>query len=213
MKTHPIKCFLFFLFFLQLQCYHSEKDDLSALTLLSQNSSPVRITILGDSLSQWSDSFGLKQKLNASYLISDISIAGHDSKLWLEDLSKAEAIQTDIWIIELGTNDASYYGTTDFKERYSEILRRLEQRSYSYFILSAVPKTNQVGLQSSISINNEIIRDIVKINPKYRLADLETIFTKAANTLTLYSLADPIHPNRVGYELIGEEYRRILLGL
>jgi lysophospholipase L1-like esterase len=194
-------------------CYHTEKDNLSLLTLLNQNASPIRITIVGDSLSQWSDSFGLKTKLPATYQITDLSIAGYDTELWLEDLSKAESVATDIWIIELGTNDASYKGTTFFRERYTEILKRLEQRSYSYFLLSAIPKTNQVGLHNTISINNEVIRELVKSNTRYRLVDLEVVFTNASVNTTLYSLTDPIHPNQIGYELIGEEYRKILLGL
>jgi len=213
MKINSLKYLFPFFLFLLLNCYHTKQDNLSILTLLSQNTSPVRVTIVGDSISQWSDSFGLKQKLGSAYSVSDVSVAGYDTKLWLEDLAKAEVITTDIWIIELGTNDAIYNGTTGFKERYTQIIRRLEQRAFSYLILSAVPKTNQTGIHEPISLNNETIRDLVKSNAKYRLADLELAFNQASSNLTLYSVADPIHPNQIGYELIGEEYRRILFGL
>jgi acyl-CoA thioesterase-1 len=206
------RLFFFSILLLFVQCYHSKKEDIALLTLLSQNSSPIRVTIIGDSLSQWSDSFGLRQKLPSSYQITDVSIAGSDTILWLEDLSRAESIPTDIWILQIGTNDASYRGTSLFKERYSEILARLERRSYSFLLLSAVPKTNQEGLHDSILANNEVIRELVKTNARYRLVDLEKAFSNQPN-LILYSVADPIHPNQVGYEIIGEEYRKTLLGL
>ncbi|WP_167883563.1 SGNH/GDSL hydrolase family protein [Leptospira ognonensis] len=194
-------------------CYHSKKDDLSILTLLSQNAPPVRVTIVGDSLSQWSDSFNLRQKLPSSYTITDVSRAGYDTIMWLEDLALAEAIATDIYIVEIGTNDASYNGSRDFLNRYSQIIRRLEQRSNSFLILTAVPKTNQTGLHEAIQTNNTSIREFVKTNGRYRLADLELVFTSASENLTLYPITDPIHPNLIGYNLIGEEYRKILLGL
>lgn len=208
-------CFrlLFLIPFAITNCYHSKKEDLTLLTLLSQNAPSVRVTIVGDSLSQWSDSFGLRQKLPSSYTITDVSRAGYDSIMWLEDLAIAESVPTDIYIIEIGTNDASYNGTRDFLNRYTQIIRRLEQKSNSFLILSTVPKTNQTGLHESIQSNNISIREFVKTNNRYRLADLESLFSSASENLPLYPISDPIHPNQIGYTLIGEEYRKILLGL
>ncbi len=206
--------FLLFLFYFgSANCYHSSKDNIEILTLLSQRSATVRVTIVGDSLSQWSEGFNIKTRLPTSYQVQDISKAGYDTELWLSDLAIAESIPTDIWVIELGTNDASYKGTRGFKDRYNQILSRLEQKNFSYFVLSAVPKTNQIGLHEPITANNQSIREMVLSNPKYRLADLEKVFNTASETISLYSIADPIHPNQIGYDLIGEEYRKILLGL
>ncbi|MCZ8156611.1 MAG: SGNH/GDSL hydrolase family protein [Leptospira sp.] len=213
MKKQSLKIlFLCCLGNLFLNCYHSKKEDIAILILLSRQSSPIRITVVGDSLSQWSDTFGLKNKLPASYQITDVSKAGYDTTQWLTELSVVESIPTDIWIVELGTNDASYYGTNGFLERYTQLIERLSNRPFSIFLLSTVPITNQVGLHQSIQKNNESIRALVQSNQKYRLADLEQAFSNTGNATGLYSIADPIHPNQIGYEIIGETYRKILLG-
>ncbi|GBF51508.1 GDSL-like protein [Leptospira ryugenii] len=196
-----------------ISCYKQNQNDIGvSLALLNQNST-IKISILGDSLSQWSDAFGLKGKLSSRYQITDLSVAGYDTRNWLNDLPRAEQLPTDVWIIELGTNDASYTGTSGFLERYKEILTQLTINKSPYFILSAVPRTKQTGLFESILTNNQRIRELVAENPRYRLADLDLVFQKSGNSENLYPLADPIHPNQLGYDLIGNEYARILLGL
>lgn len=47
--------------FLLIGCYHSDKPTNQYLSLLAGVSMDRRITIVGDSLGQWSDGFGLKQ--------------------------------------------------------------------------------------------------------------------------------------------------------
>ncbi|MDZ4724979.1 MAG: SGNH/GDSL hydrolase family protein [Leptospira sp.] len=212
MKKNYLSILSLFSILLHINCYKSKKDDFYLLTLLNHSANPIKVTVLGDSLSQWSNTFGLSQKLPSTYKVTDLSVAGYDTALWISELSRAEIVPTDIWIIELGTNDASYSGTNGFKERYMEILNRLKQRTFSYFLLSTVPKTNQNGLHQSILSNNEVIRELVKTDPAYRLADLEKVFSEKSDSVILYPLNDPIHPNGIGYELIGEEYRKLLLG-
>ncbi len=200
----------FVLFF--IGCYSSKKDTPALLALLNQPTSSYQITIVGDSLSQLSDGFGLKHKLPTSYSIRDMSVTGYGTEDWLVQSPKLEALSTDIWLIELGTNDANLYGTTNFLARYKELLSRLEKNSISIFVLTAVPLTDYVDLRPSIKANNQSIRDLVQTKPNYKLADIEKVFSAYTGVPPLYSLNDPVHPNQLGLEIMGNEYQRTLLG-
>ncbi|TGN11151.1 SGNH/GDSL hydrolase family protein [Leptospira ilyithenensis] len=207
LRQIPISFVLLF-----IGCYSSKKDTPIILALLNQPTSSYHITIVGDSLSQLSDGFGLKYKLPTSYSIRDMSVAGYGTEDWLVQSPELEALSTDIWLIELGVNDANLYGTTNFLTRYKELLSRLEKNSISLFILTAVPLTDYVDLRPSIKTNNQSIRDLVQTKPNYKLADIEKVFSTYSGLPPLYSLNDPVHPNQLGLEIMGNEYQRILLG-
>lgn len=184
------------------------------LALLNSNPSltTYQVTIVGDSLSQLSDGFGLKHKLSTSYSVKDMSIAGYSTQDWLMESPKLEALSSDIWLIELGTNDANIYGTSGFITRYKELLSRLEKKSISILVLTAIPLTDYVNLQPLIKENNEQIRELVRTKPNYKLVDMEKSFSSYSGTAPLYSPNDPIHPNALGLEIMGNEYQRLLLG-
>ncbi len=194
-------------------CYDSKQNNDSLQSLLTVSTVPIRVTVVGDSIAQLSDGFGLKAKLPNNYSVTDVSIAGYNISSWLENSSHIEGIPTDIWIVELGTNDALSQGTYKFRENYSELLNRLELKNPSFIVLSTVPLTEQVGIQTSVRENNETIRNLAGNKATYRLADLEKLFSNHSGQLLLYSVDDPIHPNQIGMEMIGEEYRKLLLGL
>lgn len=187
-------------------CYTSEKDNLSSLLYLLTNESKS-LLILGDSLSERSDSFGLQSKLASSYTIKDISVSGRDIPIWMNDIGTILANKSDVIIVNLGTNDASYSNSSAFPENYNRLIEFLESSHHWLIILTQVPPTNDPILQSRISVNNQWIKDNYPNNTK---VDLEEIFYKNWS-LPLYPSTDPIHPNPIGYELIGEAYRKTLL--
>ncbi len=202
--------FFFISFIFLLNCYHEKKNQYTNLFLLSKIKSVnniIQLNIIGDSLSERSSSFGLKQKLGASFQINDYSISGRNVPDWLGDISRPFKIAPNLIIIELGTNDAYFEGNYNFFEKYNFLIKEIELRSNAKIFLSLVPETNQNGIQSIIKKNNFQIKTL---EAKYSIVDLETIFRKNG-LVNLYPLQDPIHPNSVGYELIGEEYKRIIL--
>jgi lysophospholipase L1-like esterase len=189
-------------------CYTSKKEDFSSILYLLTNSTQS-VLILGDSLSERSNSFGLKEKLGSSYTITDISVSGRDIPIWLNDTGTILANKSNIIIVNLGTNDASYSGVSTYPENYRNLIQFLESSHNWLIILSQVPPTNDGILQSRIAINNQWIKNTY---PDKVLVDLETIFYQNWS-LPLYPTTDPIHPNPIGYELIGEAYRTALLRL
>lgn len=167
----------------------------------------IQVNIIGDSLSERSSAFGLKQKLGASYQVNDYSISGRNVLDWLNDISRPFQVAPNLIIIELGTNDAYFEGAYNFLEKYNLLIKEIELRSNTKIYLTLVPETNQVAIQSIIKKNNSQIKTL---ESKYTLVDLETLFRKTGLT-NLYSPQDPIHPNSIGYDLIGEEYKKIIL--
>ncbi|TGL39229.1 SGNH/GDSL hydrolase family protein [Leptospira perdikensis] len=172
-----------------------------------------RITIVGDSLGQWSDGFGLKTKLPSEYKVTDISVAGYTIEDWLQNKNRMNAIPTDLWIIELGTNDAMVYGTNGFEVRTKELISFLESSLSSKVILTTIPLTNMTSIRETIRINNQTIRQLKEKKTNVDYVEIESIFESYSGTIPLYPISDPIHPNQIGYELMGEAYRKKILGI
>ncbi|PJZ47413.1 SGNH/GDSL hydrolase family protein [Leptospira brenneri] len=172
-----------------------------------------RITIVGDSLGQWSDGFGLKSKLPSEFKVTDISVAGYTTEDWLQNKNRMNEIPTDLWIIELGTNDAMVYGTNGFESRTKELISFLESAQTSRILVTAIPLTNMVSIQETIRTNNQILRNLKDTKPNVDYVEIESIFETYSGSLPLYPVSDPIHPNQIGYELMGEAYRKKILGI
>lgn len=194
-------------------CYHSDKPTNQYLSLLGGISLNRKITIVGDSLGQWSDGFGLKTKLPAEFKVTDISVAGYTTEDWLQNKNRLNTIPTDLWILELGTNDAMVYGTSGFESRTRELISFLESSQVSKVILTTIPLTNMASIRETIRTNNHTIRELKENKPSIDYVEIEAIFESNPDGLPLYPVSDPIHPNQTGYEIMGEAYRKKILGI
>jgi acyl-CoA thioesterase I len=189
-------------------CYHSKKEDLSPLLSLIVDNK-ISILMLGDSLAERSNAFGLKEKLGIQFEVKNISKSGWDIPLWMGNQQEILSNKTDIIIVGLVTNDSNHYSTDLFPARYQEIVEFLRNNHSWQLVLTLAPPTNIPSLEANIKINN----DFISANySSYPIVDLFTLF-KDNKDLPLYPAVDPLHPNPIGYELIGEEYRKKLLNL
>ncbi|PJZ81880.1 SGNH/GDSL hydrolase family protein [Leptospira meyeri] len=172
-----------------------------------------RISIVGDSLGQWSEGFGLKTKLPQEFKVTDISVAGYTTEDWLQNRSRMEEIPTDLWIIELGTNDAMVYGTNGFESRTLELISILQSSPTTKILLTTIPLTNMSSIREIIRSNNQILRQLKGKKTNIDFVDIESLFESNPGTIPLYPISDPIHPNQLGYEIMGEAYRKKILGI
>lgn len=211
----PFKTYLILIFSLVLLmgCYHSDKPTNQYLSLFGGISLERRITIVGDSLGQWSDGFGLRTKLPSEFKITDISVAGYTTEDWLQNKNRMNEIPTDLWIIELGTNDAMVYGASGFESKTRELVSFLESSQVSRILLTTIPLTNMTSIRETIRTNNQTIRNLKENKTNIDFVDIESIFESYSGSLPLYPISDPIHPNQIGYELMGEAYRKKILGI
>ncbi|WP_244934665.1 SGNH/GDSL hydrolase family protein [Leptospira vanthielii] len=211
----PDKTFIILVFsiFLLIGCYHSDKPTNQYLSLLAGVSMDRRITIVGDSLGQWSDGFGLKTKLTPGFKVTDISIAGYSTEDWLQNKNRLNEIPTDLWLLELGTNDAMVYGTSGFESRTLELISFLESSQSSKVMITTIPLTNMSSIRETIRTNNQIIRRLKENRANLDYVEIESLFESYASEVPLYPASDPIHPNQIGYEIMGEAYRKKILGI
>jgi acyl-CoA thioesterase I len=202
------------LFFFYPGCYTSKKDSLESLYALAlqmnKGTKTIQLNVAGDSLSQWSDAFGLQTKLGSKYKVNDYSIAGRSLEDWLFDINTVFQVAPDIVIVELGTNDVMSYSKFRFRENLNRLISEIERRSTAKIILTALPLTEDKGIVADIKTNNDFIRSF---SGKYAIADMEKVFEEKKNEVRLYPSFDPIHPNPVGYEIMGTEYMRLILNL
>lgn len=202
-----------FIFLFTFQCYNSkDKVDQSYLIPLmkstSNDSKIIQVSIIGDSLSERSLAFGLQNKLGIDYHINDFSISGRNIFDWLFDISRPFNPVPDIIIIELGTNDAMAGSNYDFKLYLEHLLSEIKSRSNARIILTAIPLTDNNSLHARIKENNSYVRSLSNL---YTISDLEKAFAENSSNIRMYPSYDPIHPNPVGYELIGEVYKKDIL--
>lgn len=170
--------------------------------------SVLNLNIIGDSLSYRSNSFGLQNKLGGGYKINDYSVEGRNTHDWLLDTSTPFATSPNLVIIELGTNDAMTLSKEDYQKNILLLIQEVQKRSNAKIFLTAVPLTDMVGLHSTIRSNNDFIRSLSK---QFTVVDLENVFQKDKDSVKLYPYSDPIHPNPIGYEMMGEAYRTVIL--
>jgi acyl-CoA thioesterase I len=202
---------ILFSFILFNNCYTSKQNNyarLLPLLNLTSKDKKINVTIIGDSLSERSTGFGLQTKLGNGFQVNDYSISGRNTLDWLNDISRPFQNSAEIIIIELGTNDAYVDSLYNFSEKYSLLIKEIELRSKAKLFLTAVSLTNEVAIQNKIKKNNDYIKSLSK---QYFIVDLETLFEEKKKSIQLYPVTDPIHPNSVGYELIGEKYKLDIL--
>lgn len=206
--------FLFILLF-NLNCYTS-KDSVDKSYLIplmkstSNDSKIIQVNIIGDSLSERSTAFGLQNKLGSGYKVNDFSVSGRTVYDWLFDISRPFNPVPDVIILELGTNDVMTGSNYDFNSYLNRLLEEIKIRSSARIILTAIPLTDDKGLQGRIKANNTYVRSLSSL---YTITELEKAFEDNRSNLLLYPSYDPIHPNPSGYELIGELYKKDILYL
>lgn len=211
MKLFIIKFFLLTFLF---SCYTSKSSVDRALLLnamqLANEDKIIKISIIGDSLSEWSGAFGLQNKLGARYQINDYSVAGRNTEDWLYDINTPFQTASDITIIELGTNDAMSISKERFQSNYKQLISKVKERTNSLVIITTVPLSDDLSIKEIIRENNLFLRNLSK---DYILADIEKAFLENGTNFQIYSPMDPIHPNPIGYELMGLEYKRVILSI
>ncbi|EOQ89002.1 GDSL-like protein [Leptospira yanagawae serovar Saopaulo str. Sao Paulo = ATCC 700523] len=194
-------------------CYHSDKPSVQYLSILGAGVMNRNITIVGDSLAQWSEGFGLRNRLPSEFRVTDVSVAGYTTEDWLQNQNRLNEIPTDLWILELGTNDAMVYGTNGFEIRTLELINFLQSNQISSVLLTLIPRTNMTSIKETIRENNDTLRKIKAQKEKVDIVDIESIFESYQGEIPLYPISDPIHPNQIGYDLMGETYRKKILGI
>ncbi|MDX1957460.1 MAG: SGNH/GDSL hydrolase family protein [Leptospiraceae bacterium] len=201
-------CLLFFLF--NINCYSSKKPlenkVLNAL-VLSGTKSPIKLNLIGDSLSTRSESFGLKHSL-PSYQIQDFSIPGYSTNDWLLELDRTLNPNPDIFLIVLGTNDAYKNSGNDFLKNLIRISELLRLKSAARIIYAIPPITKDPIIIPIRTKNNQELRERF---PNL-VIDLERNLQSFSGD-SLYPADDPIHPNDFGKTLISEIFRKYFLNL
>ena len=170
--------------------------------------SKIVVNIIGDSLSYRSGAFGLASKLGGGYSVNNYSIEGRNTFDWLSDISTAFQTSPHILIIELGTNDAMTLSSANYQKYTYNLLAEIKKRANPIILLTAVPLTEMQSIQTIIHENNIFLKSL---STEYKIVDIESIFEK--ETISIYPLSDPIHPNPIGYEIMGEAYRSAILTL
>jgi acyl-CoA thioesterase I len=202
---------LFFSLFFFLNCYNSGSQSISQYSILGVlMDSKIVVNIIGDSLSYRSGAFGLASKLGGGYSVYNYSIEGRNTLDWLSDISTPFQTSPQILIIELGTNDAMTLSTTDYQKHTHSLLEEIKKRANPTILLTAIPRTEMESIQTIIHKNNLFLKSL---SDEYKVVDIEGIFEKEKVNIPLYPLSDPIHPNPVGYEIMGEAYRNAIFTL
>ncbi|RHX85263.1 SGNH/GDSL hydrolase family protein [Leptospira stimsonii] len=191
-----------FAFFFQA-CVGKESDRQGLSALLPLIGPLLKVGIIGDSLSQRSDGFGLREKLGSRFTVTDYSVSGRSVPGWNDVIGTALTEQQDLLILELGTNDVSSYPIDQFPGNYEILLQSIQKVSNAAILVTILPPTIQPGYRANILQINPYLRSL---GSSYLTADMETVFLETEKTIPLYPQIDPIHPNPVGYDLMGTVY-------
>ncbi|MDV6234415.1 SGNH/GDSL hydrolase family protein [Leptospira ellisii] len=202
-KAGRILTFWNILFFLFISCAGKEEGQRGLSALLPLTGPLLRVGIIGDSLSQRSDGFGLREKLGNRFTVTDYSVSGRDVPGWTIEIGTALTGEQDLWIVELGTNDVSGYPIERFPDNYEFLLNEIRSKSNGIVMPTVLPPTIQTGYREKILLINPYLRSL---GSRYPIADMETVFLQTENSIPLYPQTDPIHPNPVGYDLMGTVY-------
>ncbi|RHX91744.1 SGNH/GDSL hydrolase family protein [Leptospira stimsonii] len=184
-------------------CVGKESDRQGLSALLPLIGPLLNVGIIGDSLSQRSDGFGLREKLGTRFTVTDYSVSGRSVPGWNDVIGTALTEQQDLLILELGTNDVSSYPIDQFPGNYEILLQSIQKVSNAAILVTILPPTIQPGYRANILQINPYLRSL---GSRYLTADMETVFLETEKTIPLYPQIDPIHPNPVGYDLMGTVY-------
>ncbi|WP_078128477.1 SGNH/GDSL hydrolase family protein [Leptospira alexanderi] len=194
------------LFFLLISCVGKEEQH--GLSFLLPLAGPLlKVGIIGDSLSQESNGFGLREKLGFRFTVTDYSVSGRYVPAWLQTIGTALTERQDLLILELGTNDVSGYPVDQFPKNYENLLSSIQSHSNAMILVTILPPTSQPGYRANILQINSYLKGL---SSRYPTADMESVFLERENTIPLYSQTDLVHPNPVGYDLMGTVYTDVI---
>lgn len=191
-----------FVFFF-VSCVGKESDRQGLSALLPLIGPLLKVGIIGDSLSQRSDGFGLREKLGTRFTVTDYSVSGRSVPGWNDVIGTALTERQDLLILELGTNDVSSYPIDQFPGNFEILLNSIQAASNAGILVTVLPPTIQPGYRANILQINPYLKSLA---PRYLIADMETVFLETEKTIPLYPQIDPIHPNPAGYDLMGTVY-------
>ncbi|WP_061223317.1 SGNH/GDSL hydrolase family protein [Leptospira weilii] len=195
------------LFFLLISCVGKEGEQHGLSFLLPLAGPLLKVGIIGDSLSQESDGFGLREKLGFRFTVTDYSVSGRYVPAWLQTIETALTERQDLLILELGTNDVSGYPVDQFPKNYENLLSLIQSRSNAMILVTILPPTSQPSYRANILQINSYLKGL---SSRYPTADMESVFLEKENTIPLYSQTDLVHPNPVGYDLMGTVYTDVI---
>lgn len=196
-------------FFSFFSCYHpKEKVDFTILAPLLQK--PFYVTLVGDSLANRSDGFALQEKLGSGFSVTNYAIDGRTCRDWLSEIHLVFDPAPDLLIIELGTNDAIQYSGQEFQKNIQLLWQEIQLRSRAQIFNTAMPLTEEASIQDRIRQNNLWLVEQSQAS-HFVLVDLASLFSEQEETIDFYPSFDPIHPNPVGYDIIGSFYQKQIL--
>ncbi|EQA60885.1 SGNH/GDSL hydrolase family protein [Leptospira alexanderi] len=195
------------LFFLLISCVGKEGEQHGLSFLLPLAGPLLKVGIVGDSLSQESNGFGLREKLGFRFTVTDYSVSGRYVPAWLQTIGTALTERQDLLILELGTNDVSGYPVDQFPKNYENLLSSIQSHSNAMILVTILPPTSQPGYRANILQINSYLKGL---SSRYPTADMESVFLERENTIPLYSQTDLVHPNPVGYDLMGTVYTDVI---
>ncbi|EMJ63737.1 SGNH/GDSL hydrolase family protein [Leptospira sp. P2653] len=210
MNSFWLRSFLQFqniLFFLLISCVGKEGEQHGLSFLLPLTGPLLKVGIIGDSLSQESGGFGLREKLGFRFTVTDYSVSGRYVPAWLQAIETALTERQDLLILELGTNDVSGYPVDQFPKNYENLLSLIQSRSNAMILVTVLPPTSQPAYRANILQINSYLKGL---SSRYPIADMESVFLERENTIPLYSQTDLVHPNPVGYDLMGTVYTDVI---
>ncbi|MEP6604004.1 MAG: arylesterase [Spartobacteria bacterium] len=176
-----------------------------------------RILVFGDSLSE---GFTLRQseaypmllvaKLRAAgldYEVSNISQSGGTTETGLERLGPRLKRKIDIFILELGLNDA-FRGTpvTEIRANLQEILDRVKRANPQVrFVICGMQLPNY-SADDYINVFGKMYVDLAAKNN----AALVPYLLEGVSGDPLLNLPDRLHPNAAGHKILAENVWRVL---
>ncbi|TGK07467.1 SGNH/GDSL hydrolase family protein [Leptospira semungkisensis] len=181
-------------------CY-SQKDTNSISSLLP-NMDPIPVTVLGDSLCERSQAFGLREGLGSNFEITEACVSLRGVADWLPQLNLALVNTPKLIIIELGLNDLLYHSDQSFSGNYNTMLSDLQSKSSALIMVTVLPPTN-ASYRTDILQMNVFLKSL---GSSYPIADMETPFLQTETKIELYPTDDPIHPDPAGYSIMKTVY-------
>ena len=201
-----MKIKIIFIILLLQNCYGTKKEVAPILLLIQQP--PLKLNIIGDSLTLYSKGFGLSEKLGSKYEVNHYSYYGRELLEWVIDIDKALINNPDAILVVLGGNDSINRAPINWKSDYESLLSTLKLKGQYRILLSTIPIPIKQNSQEPIQVMNGIIRNLPE-----KISDVEPIITEKSKLIPAFSPTDELHPNPWVYEEMGIQYAKDFLSL
>ena len=196
----------------------SQKDETPLWTvLLLDPDQKKNVLIIGDSLTHYSEGFGLGTVLGENYTVVYDSVPGTTFPFWTERIEEAlarlDGQSPDYICVPLGTNDGALYAPDSFMENVTGFHNALRLHTSAEVHYYQVPRTKSPGQLDGILANNARLASSPPSGGKVRVIDVDSVFEGAANRDLLYTSLDPIHPTQAGYTLFATTMAGAITGI